>query len=209
MDEKPDNSISRPNLDQITDEALVELYRTTHDQAAVEILITRYQARLWAMAFRRSHFQDKPFIDDIIQMVFYTIFHIIKDRGFASRGPGSFKAWAFDITNKVMLSENQRRRKRDRPVTDAYLGSFSDEMRGRQMDSASLTDDDEKYLSRLPEAIARLKPLDQKLLRLRQANMSYEQIMLVPEFAKYKKSGRLRMRYCRILESLREYLRKE
>lgn len=193
--------------DICTDEALVELYRTSGDQAALETLISRYQTRLWALAFKLSFSKDKSFIDDIIQITFYTIFRLVKDDRFIPRAVGSFKAWAFNITRKITLNENQYRMRREKPITETYLESFSDEMTVRRVDSSIRTSADEKYLARLQEAIGQLAPLDQKLLQLRQKNMSYDQIRTEPEFRTHK-SGRLRVRYCRILESLRNYLLK-
>ena len=192
-----------------SDEVLVELYHQFDDQSAVETLITRYQTRLWDSTIKLSFYKDKSFIDDIVQVVFYTIFRLIKDNRFAPQGTGSFKAWVSNMARKITFNENQRRMRREKTITDTYPEPFNEEMTARRVSSSSRTVDDEKYLARLQEAIAQLEPLDQKLLQLRQADMPYDQILIEPEFINYKKSGRLRMRYCRILEFLRRYLKKE
>jgi len=217
MDDPRSDSLRPPNAfgeagSLQADEALVSAYRAG-DDSALEILIKRYQTPLWALAFKLSFSKDKSFIDDIIQIALFTIFRLIKDGRFIPREAGlpagqagSFKTWAFNMTRNITLNENQRRKRIEKTITEPYLESFSDEMMVRRVDSSMRRGADEKYLARLPEAIGQLKPLDQRLLQLRQGNVPYDQIIRdEPEFRDYK-SGQLMVRYYRILEFLRKYL---
>ena len=190
--------------DTRTDEALAEACRDG-DNSALVPLVHRYETPLWACALKLSHYKDKPFIDDITQIVFWTIFKLLKSGRFTPRYPGSFKAWAFTMCRKITMAENRSRNRRAKPITEEYLESFSEDATPRRINSSIQTCADEKYLSRLNEAMERLTPLDRKLCQLRNQGIPYEKILKHPDFCT-NKSGQLRMKYCRILERLRRYL---
>jgi len=190
-------------IENIGDESLALAYSDGDENAAVP-LFRRYEKPLWKYALRTSVYRDRSFLDDIVQITLVLIFRLLKDKQFTPRFVGSFKAWAFDICKKVIYNENQKRLRQDIPTTDDYLTDLSMDIALRRgADSMEAIRNEEKR-AKLEKALQRLKPVQRKLIELRFAGKSYEQIIKhEPEFSG-KKTGQLRVKYCRILERLRK-----
>lgn len=192
-------------MPETKDEALVQEFRNG-DDSALATLINRYQKRVWACAFKNSNYRDKSFIDDITQIVFYTVFRLIKSGNFIPRYPGSFQAWLFNIARKVALTENRRYGHTEPGLDKEYLETFTDlssaDLKVRMPEESTDTTKRETRLNLINEAVAKLDPLDRKLFELRKKGYSYEQILREPDF-KENNSGQLKMRYSRILEFIR------
>ena len=192
--------------DTRSDETLALSY-SEGDESAAAPLFRRYEKPLWKYALRTSVYRDPSFLDDIVQITFTVIFRLLKDKQFTPRFADSFKAWAFDICKKTTYNENQRRTKYEQPITDAHLTDLSLDIDVRRVSDSMDTRRQGQRLARLAEALPHLEPIQRKLFDLRQAGLSYEQIRHEPEFRK-NNAGQLRVKYCRVLETLRKYAKR-
>lgn len=188
-----------------TDEELLKAHYNG-DYNAMEILVLRYQSRIWACAYRNSNYLDKSFIDDLTQIAVYTVLRIIKSGNFSTQDIRAFEAWVFDITKKTTYTENRRHGYAEKGIDKEYLETFTADLQVRMPEESADTTEKQKMLRYLKKALGQLDPLDRKLCELRAQGRSYDEICREPEFKDLcinNNSGQLRTRYCRIIQTIR------
>ncbi|MBI4833401.1 MAG: hypothetical protein HY811_01090 [Planctomycetes bacterium] len=199
-----------------SDETLALSYGDGND-SAMDILVGRYYKPVWGVLINNSNYKDKSFIDDLIQITFFTICKLLKNDKFGPRYPGlpaeapaqagSFKNWIFDIAKKIAFTENRRYGHAEHGLDKEYLETFTEDPMARIPEPSSDNPQKEMMIKLMNQAINKLESLDRKLFLLKQNN-SYAAILEYDEFrfnekGEPNKSGQLRMRYCRILKSIR------
>lgn len=182
----------------IGDEALIEAY-CAGDKTALDILCQRYLEPIWNHARYLSWSKDKSFIDDIQQQTIVVILQGIKTDKFKPAGVGSFKAWAYAICRRTTLAANQRRKIQARPLSERYPEDLPDNL----VDTSPVTTDYHEDSQLLEKVLSWLSEEEHQLFILLSQNISYNKIIAIPPFDKYKdKPELLRQKACR----LRKYL---
>jgi len=182
--------------DKITDEQLVKAF-LDGSSAASDTLLERYQTPIWRLAETLSFTKDKPTIDDLSQEFWLRVFKRIRE--FTDQGPGSFKAWLYQICRNVCKESNRKLGRRPTPLSQVYPANLPDYLNTvRPEPSYDRTD-----MDRVKELLGELSEDDLKLLLLLYENTPYGEIVKIPPFEEYQDNlPLLRQRTCR----LRRYL---
>lgn len=164
------NEINKPNvttapaIDPNSDGALV-LAAKSGDELAFEILVKRYQSRIFALAFRYTRVREDA--EDIVQQTFQKAFVYL--HGF--QGKSSFATWLTRIAiNEALMFLRRTRALREVSIDD----SSNDELTAPRMEIADASPDPEAtYLLRegervLSGAIGKLAPGMRSALELRE-----------------------------------------
>jgi len=170
--------------DSRSDEQLVEAY-VKGDGEAINILLKRYLAPILSYLFSLSFFKDAPFLDDIRQEVLISIFNGIINEEFTPAGDGSFKRWVYKLTYFACLNADKKRRKGLKMISEVFPeseGQFPDEV---FVHITPRTSDFEAIEEKLADALSKLSPDEQKLMRMVSQGVPYDIIQKEPEFAKY------------------------
>jgi RNA polymerase sigma-70 factor (ECF subfamily) len=102
-------SISQiPNL---TDEKLVELYKSENNESAFEELINRYADRIYAIAFRITH--DHHSSEEVLQNVFLTLTRKID----TFRSEAKFSSWVYRVTVNASFMHLRTEKKHENDIS--------------------------------------------------------------------------------------------
>ena len=184
--------------DPRSDEQLIDAYRSG-DATALDLLIKRYE-HLWYYIFKTSNSKDKSLIDDILSETFLAMVKELKSGGFIPKDEGSFRAWLYEIAHHRCIQANTKLARQPISLSKEYMEAFG---------YREKRDDIETYqhqMQKLNEALTKLTPKERRLFELRRQGLSYQQIKLDPDFQDYS-IGQLRVKYCRIIETLRTILK--
>ncbi len=173
--------------ERINDELLV-LRCQEGDSAALELLVGRWQERLWRHAWRLTGDEDAAW--DVLQEAWIGI----------SRGLGrlddaaAFPTWAYQIVSHKCRDWIRREQRRRRTVED-----YSDQVQQAQQQAA----DAHEQSANLKEALAKLPGRDRAILSLR-----YEEGFDTAEIAEilHVPVGTVKSRLHYARERLRKYL---
>ncbi|MFH0887813.1 MAG: sigma-70 family RNA polymerase sigma factor [Planctomycetota bacterium] len=179
----------------IPDEKLVSAY-LEGDGSALDILLDRYQKRIWNLSLSLSFNKEKSFIDDISQEVLLRMFKRIRE--FTNQGEGSFRKWVYQLCRNVCKESNRRLGHRQTPLSELYPENLPDYLNTVRPEPAyertAVNDKVADLLSRLTEE-------ERRLIMLLYEHKTYEQIQQIQPFGKYTIET-LRQKTCR----LRKYL---
>ena len=193
--------------DQIGDEDLVTAYRGG-EQNALDILIARYYTKLLGYLFAHSFFnKDEDYLSDVRHNIIVHLLEGIRPGGkFTSRGPGSFSAYLYTIAGLECLNADKKRRRAIIPVSQAFpesarTGPFPEEnILFKITPDAS---DIEYARMKLARVFKKLTPEEIKLLTLVIVEKKpYKDIIIMPEFSKYKTVDYLRHKVYNIIKKL-------
>ncbi len=176
--------------ERINDELLV-LHSQTGSAQAFELLVARWQERLWRFAFRLSG--DEQAAWDALQETWLAVsrgIHALED-------PAAFPAWAY----KIAANKSRdwiRRRRRHRRTDETYAKHAQDSRQHRE--------DVERCYGSLAEAIDALPGEDRAILSLR-----YEEDFSTDEIAGILKipAGTVKSRLHYARGRLRRFIEKE
>src|SRR5216684_4277828 len=189
---------SRPIEQRREDDELVRRLRTG-EEAAYEVLLSRFQQPVYNLAFRLLN--DSGDASDVVQEVFLKVFRNVGH----FRRQSSLKTWIYRIT--VNEAHNQRRwffRHRSREVG---LDDEPEESRKRALADGTRSPfdyafDRERHVL-IESALARINPLFREVVVLRDIeDLSYEEIADVLQIS----LGTVKSRIMRGREALREEL---
>ena len=189
-----------------SDEELVAAAQAS-DQAALEILLTRYSTIILSFIGGKSFFyKDEPYLDDIRQEVLIKVFKGIKE--FTSTGPvrskspeatatpetgtsngagpGSFKRWVFRIAYFEALNHDKARRKGLKLTSEIFTEETTGIPDDLVFELTPRISDYERADEQLKDALAKLSDEEQKLIQLVAQHTPYRDIIKRPEFSKYK-----------------------
>lgn len=181
-----------------SDEDLVRSFYSG-DTTALGSLIKRYE-HLWYYIFKTSNSKDKSLIDDILSETFLAMVKELKSVGFIPKDKGSFRSWIYEIAHHRCIQANKKMARQPINLSKEYMESFG---------YREKRDDIETYqyqMQKLNEALTKLAPKERRLFELRRQGLSYRQIQPDPYF-QYYSIGQLRVKYCRIIETLRTILK--
>ena len=129
------------------------------DTPAFEVLVERYQARVYRLASRLANDTDAP---DLVQETFLQVYRHLR----SFRGDAQFGTWLYRIATNVCLMHRRARGRRPVESLDQFLPSFTEDGRHAAMPadllSASTADDvlDRQLLAaKARDGIARLPDL--------------------------------------------------
>lgn len=100
-----DEFVTRPGLQVVDDELLVERARTEPD--AFEAIYQRYSVSVYRMCFRATG--DPDIADDLTSIVFLKAFERLDQ--YRRRVKGTFRAWLFTIVRNATLDHWRRNRR--------------------------------------------------------------------------------------------------
>lgn len=155
------------------DEVLVKAAREG-DTAAFEVLVTRYERKVYSLAYRYSGDPDDA--RDLAQEAFLKAFVALK--GF--RGGSSFSTWIYRITANVCLDAMRSRRRRPTVSLDRPLAAGDGDMKWQvpdgSVDPGEVVERRELQAA-VQRAITRLSPEHRMVLVLRDLqDLSYEEV---------------------------------
>jgi RNA polymerase sigma factor (sigma-70 family) len=189
-----------PN-DNRSDEALIAAYRAglaqgsgdksadspaNRDNSALNALFTRYMTHVKAFLFRNSRFKDEAWIEELRQIIFTAVLEGILKGAFEDRGTGSFRAWLFEVARRLCLKHNQKRSADYKDFSQVYPESTTDIPAGLIFKASDEINDYTEIDKAQQQALAKLKPLERRLMELVGDRVEYADIIKLPEFAKYK-----------------------
>ncbi len=189
-----------------SDETLVSAH-LKGDANALNILFERYTKLLRTYIRIVSWYKDESFIDSILQHAFLVIFEGIRIRKFAPSAGGSFKAWAYAVCKALCFEENRRQSRQPRPVEQALLESFSDDMEKTRPETMIEPDEHLDLTNKIKDVLSGVPAEDLRILQLRLDGRRYEDILKEPDFQGWT-LGQLRNRFYRLMELLRTKLKK-
>lgn len=180
----------RARLSQLADPELVGVARQQlpYVTIAYELLMERYQSRLYAICYRYIH--DGNEADDICQEVMLKVFHHLR----SFRGQSSFKTWLYRMAYNESISALRRKRP-DALNIDSMDAS----------DDPLLSEDSESdfSLNRLDQWLIRFSVVDRSIVFFRCIEeLEFNEIAAVLDM----KVSAVKMRYQRALEKLRTHL---
>jgi len=167
-----------------SDEVLVKTYLGGKTEL-LDILCQRYFKPIGFYLLKNSWFKDPAYLDDIRQQVLLVICNRLKKGEFIPRQSGSFKAWVFKICRLEVIKQDQKRRRRPRPISDRYpeepTGIPDDLLAKRPRDY----DDYDPRLRHVQSIMNQLTGVEQKLMQRISEGKSYKEIIQEPMFGKY------------------------
>ena len=104
--------------EQTTDALLVKNY-VAGDEAALSILITRHQSKIYGFIY--SKISDRDLTDDIFQDTFVKVIKTLKSNSYNEQG--KFLPWVMRIAHNLII-DHFRRNKNIRLVLDNFTHSF-------------------------------------------------------------------------------------
>jgi len=188
-----------------SDEDLVAAYRAG-DPQALDTLIARYYTKLLGYLFGNSFFKDEDYLSDVRHNIIVRILEGIRSGKFVSRGVGSFSAWLWTIAGLECLNADKRRRRAIIPISQAFpesarTGPFPEE--NILFKVTSDASDIEYARMKLARVFKKLTPEEIKLLTLVIVEKKpYKDIIIMPEFSKYKTVDYLRHKVYNIIKKL-------
>lgn len=171
--------------DPRSDEALVELYHLS-DEQAFETLYYRYFKPIGFYIRKHSRYKDENFIEEIRQITFIKISQKIKSGGFVPVGPGTFRAFLYQTAQNICFNQNKNRMRLMKPVSEIFT---DEELPGIDgflwIKDIPLRRDYESINDRIKEITAELTQAELKLMKLVTEKVPYKQIQKESEFQKY------------------------
>lgn len=159
------------DLKQLTDDQLVEMYRTGKDEA-FDALLARYKDRLYSYIFYSVHQSDAA--DDIFQETFVRAIMTIRQGGYTSNG--KFYSWLARIAHNLVI-DSFRDQQSDNALQSEELmaelyggGSVMGTTAEREQEAAQCVTNVRQLIDLLPET-------QQEVVRMRlYENMSFKDI---------------------------------
>lgn len=169
--------------DPRSDEALVELYHLS-DEQAFEALYYRYFKPIGFYIRKHSHYKDEDLIEEIRQITFIKISRKIKSGGFVPAGPGTFRASLYQTAQNICFNQNKNRMRLMKPVSEIFT---DEELPGIDgfLWIKDIGTDYESINDRIKEITAELTQAELKLMKLVTEKVPYKQIQKESEFQKY------------------------
>jgi RNA polymerase sigma-70 factor (ECF subfamily) len=165
---RPKSSDGSSAREEASDEALAERVRATGDVAAFGVLVTRYRARVVALARRMLAAQASDEAEDVAQEAFVAAY----DKRLSFRRGEPFRPWLYRIAVNRCL--DRLRAQARRPVLVEITTVVEPALAGGDPVEALLTEEGEKFLS---AAVAALPPKLRAVFLLRHLDdLSYEEI---------------------------------
>ncbi|MBI2213526.1 MAG: sigma-70 family RNA polymerase sigma factor [Acidobacteria bacterium] len=145
-----------PGADQ-SDEALAAL-AASGDGRAFELLMERYQSRIYRLACRMTSETEAP---DVLQDTFLQVYRHLEQ----FRGASRFGTWLYRIATNVCLMRRRAASRRPGESLESFLPRFDES--GRHEDT--------------PETLSRMSHLDERIDRERLAERAHVALDLLPE----------------------------
>ena len=186
------------------DEVLAEAYRLG-DEPAFDMLYARYIKLLYFYLLKISWFKDEVHLEEILQRVFIVISQGIKTGKFTG---GSFRKWAFTVCRMECVKQDENRAAQPLLISGQLLQALPADLTKERPDASAEVEAYQHLTNKINGVLLRLSESERRLFELRKQGYSYERILQEPDFQGWT-VGQLRTRYCRIMESLRKYLKKE
>lgn len=185
----------------VSDEELVLAY-LGGDGLALDKLLARFQKPLWQYICQMIHSPDDSLIEDILQEVMLTAFKDIKTGKFRDSGPGSFNAWIRSITRHRTLQAIDKLKRQPESFSVRFPKSLPEDISVERPDDSAQEDEQNILTNRLNMLLSELDSIDQRIFELKRQGLTYQEILQQDEFKDWT-GGRLRTRFCRIMELLR------
>jgi RNA polymerase sigma factor (sigma-70 family) len=176
-----ENNPVTPPPDDIGDEELVLAFYAGCKEA-LDTLFYRYLKYLRFFLLKESWRKDDSSIDDIVQETFLRVFMFLKDRKFAPRGEGSFKAWFYAIARNVCMNYNRREGHQPVNIPKLFLETAPAKPVEPEIIKKEKQKEDRKKLNSI---FVELTPEERQLIFLLGEGKKYKEIQALPEFNKH------------------------
>lgn len=185
-----------------SDEELVQRFMEGNE-SALNTLLERYQKLLWKYICAVIHSSSDSLIDDIFQETWLSVIKSIPKDKFNDLGPGSFRAWLYSIARRLALKAVDRLYRQPEPFSIRFPKSLPEDLDAGRPDEAQPVECQNSLTNKLDLLLSALEPMDQRLFELKRQGLTYQEILQQDGFKDWSGS-KLRTRFCRIMELLRE-----
>ncbi|MFA5793882.1 MAG: hypothetical protein WC980_02255 [Candidatus Brocadiia bacterium] len=200
--------------DTRSDEQLARAFKLGEDRAFDE-LYRRYLNRLRFYILKISWFKDDIYLEEVLQQIFIVVCQGIKIGKFApwdyvpsEKMSGTFRRWIFTVARIECYKQDEKRSSGPVLMPKQIADALPDMLADMRPDAVEEVESHQHLTKKLEMILSHLTADDQKLFELKNKGVKYQDILNEPEF-KNIRLGPLRMRYCRILDLIKELLKKD